>query len=37
MCRHGVRGPVAQRRRVQTTNSRHAFLVAPNLLERKFS
>ena len=37
MRRHGVRGLVAQRRRVQTTNSRHAFPVAPNLLERKFS
>ena len=34
---HGVRGLVAQRQRVQTTNSRHAFPVAPNLLERKFS
>ena len=37
MGRHGVRGLVAQRQRVQTTNSRHAFPVAPNLLERKFS
>jgi transposase InsO family protein len=37
MRRHGVRGLVAQRRRVQTTDSRHAFPVAPNLLERKFS
>lgn len=36
MRRHGVRGLVAQRRRVQTTDSRHAFPVAPNLLERKF-
>jgi transposase InsO family protein len=34
---HGVRGLVAQRRRVQTTDSRHAFPVAPNLLERQFS
>lgn len=32
MRRHGVRGLVAQRRRVQTTNNRHAFPVAPNLL-----
>jgi putative transposase len=37
MRRHGVRGLVAPRRRVQTTDSRHAFPVAPNLLERKFS
>lgn len=37
MRRHGVRGLVAQRRRVQTTDSRHAFPLAPNLLERKFS
>ena len=34
---HGVRGLIAQRRRVQTTDSRHAFPVAPNLLDRKFS
>jgi putative transposase len=37
MRHHGVRGLIAQRRRVQTTDSRHAFPVAPNLLERKFS
>ena len=37
MRRHGVRGLVTRRRRVQTTNSRHAFAVAPNLLDRKFS
>jgi len=37
MRHHGVRGLVAQRRRVQTTHSRHAFPVAPDLLERKFS
>jgi putative transposase len=37
MRRHGVRGLIAQRRRVQTTNSRHSFPVAPNLLDRKFS
>ncbi len=37
MRHHGVRGLVAQRRRVQTTDSSHAFPVAPDLLERKFS
>jgi len=37
MRRHGVRGLIAQRRRAQTTNSRHAFPVAPNLLDRKFT
>ena len=37
MRRHGVRGLIAQRRRVQTTDSRHAFPVAPNLLDRQFS
>jgi len=37
MRRHGVRGLVAQRRRVQTTDSRRAFPVAPNLLDRKFT
>ena len=37
MRHHGVRGLIAQRRRVRTTDSRHAFPVAPNLLERKFS
>ncbi len=37
MRRHGVRGLIAQRRRVQTTDSRHAFPVAPDLLERKLS
>lgn len=34
---HGVRGLVAQPRRVCTTNSRHAFPVAPNLLDRQFA
>ena len=34
---YGVRGLVARRRAVQTTNSRHAFPVAPNLLNHKFS
>jgi putative transposase len=37
MRHHGMRGLIAQRRRVQTTDSRHAFPVAPNLLDRKFS
>ena len=37
MRHHGVRGLVAQRRRAQTTDSRHAFPVAPNLLDRKFT
>jgi transposase InsO family protein len=37
MRRHGVRGLVAQRRHVQTTDSRHALPVAPKLLERKFA
>jgi len=37
MRRHGVRGPIAQRQRVQTTDSRHAFPVAPNLLNRQFT
>ena len=36
MRHHGVRGLVAQRRRVQTTDSRHPFPVAPNLLNRQF-
>lgn len=34
---HGVRGLVARSRRVCTTNSRHAFPVAPNLLDRQFT
>lgn len=37
MRRHGVRGLVARPRRVRTTDSRHAFSVAPNLLDRKFT
>ncbi len=37
MRRHGVRGLIAQRQRVQTTDSRHAFPVAPNLLNRQFT
>ena len=34
---HGVRGLVARPRWVCTTNSRHAFPVAPNLLNRQFT
>lgn len=34
---HGVRGLVARPRRVCTTNSLHAFPVAPNLLNRQFT
>jgi putative transposase len=37
MRRHGVRGLVVPRRRMQTTDSRHAFPIAPNLLDRKFT
>ena len=34
---HGVRGLVARPRRVRTTDSRHSFPVAPNLLNRRFT
>ena len=34
---HGVRGLVARRRQVQTTDSSHPFPVAPNLLDRQFT
>ena len=37
MRRHGVRGLVARRQGVQTTDSSHPFPVAPNLLDRQFS
>jgi putative transposase len=37
MRRHGVHGLVARPRRVRTTDSRHAFPVAPNLLDREFT
>ena len=37
MRRHSVRGLVAPRRRVQTTDSRHTFPVAANLLDRQFT
>ncbi len=36
MRRHGVRGLIAKPRRVRTTDSRHAFPVAPNLLGQVF-
>ena len=34
---HGGRGFLARPRRVRTTDSRHAFPVAPNLLDRQFT
>jgi len=37
MRQHGVRGLITRRQRVQTTDSRHAFPVAPNLLDRQFT
>ena len=37
MRRHGVRGLVARRRQVQTTDSRHPFPVVPNRLDRQFT
>ena len=37
MRRHGVRGLVARRRQVQTTDSSHPFPAAPNLLDRQFA
>ena len=36
MRRHGIRAIMARPRRVRTTNSRHDFPIAPNLLERNF-
>ena len=36
MRRHGIRAIMARPRRVHTTNSRHEFPIAPNLLERNF-
>ena len=35
MRKHGVRGLLARPRRVRTTDSRHGFPVAPDLLERR--
>jgi putative transposase len=37
MRRHGIRALMARPRRVRTTNSRHDFPIAPNLIERNFS
>jgi len=34
---HGVRALVARPRRVNTTDSRHPFPIAPNLLQRQFT
>jgi hypothetical protein len=36
MRRHGIRAIMARPRRVCTTDSRHDFPIAPNLLERNF-
>jgi putative transposase len=36
MRRHGIRAIMARPRRVRTTDSRHGFPIAPNLLERNF-
>jgi putative transposase len=37
MHRHGIRAIMARPRRVRTTDSRHDFPIAPNLLERNFT
>ena len=37
MRRHGVRAIMARPRRVRTTDSRHDFPIAPNLIERNFT
>ena len=37
MRRHGIRAIMARPRRVGTTDSRHDFPIAPNLLERNFT
>ena len=37
MHRHGIRAIMAQPRRVRTTDSRHDFPIAPNLLDRNFT
>jgi transposase InsO family protein len=37
MRRHGIRAIMARPRRVRTTDSRHDFLIAANLLERNFT
>src|ERR1700758_1719993 len=36
MRRHGIRAIMVKPRRVRTTDSRHDFPIAPNLLERNF-
>jgi putative transposase len=36
MCRHGIRAIMARPRRARTTDSRHDFPIAPNLLDRNF-
>jgi putative transposase len=36
MRHHGIRAIMARPRRVRTTDSRHDFPIAPNLLERRF-
>ena len=36
MRRHGIRAIMAKPRRMRTTDSRHDFPIAPNLLERNF-
>lgn len=36
MRRHGIMAIMARPRRVRTTDSRHSFPIAPNLLERNF-
>ena len=37
MRRHGIRAIMARPRRVRTTDSRHDFPIAPNLLKRNFT
>ena len=37
MRRHGIRAIMARARRARTTDSRHDFPIAPNLLERNFT
>ena len=37
MRHHGIRAIMARPRRVRTTDSRHDFPIAPNLLDRNFT
>jgi putative transposase len=37
MRRHGIRAIMARPRRMRTTDSRHDFPIAPNLIERNFT